>query len=173
MDHRDVLTDAAHRPVDAARVVLDGLTPDQLVEQPAPGANSIGWLVWHAARQMDVQLAALTGKPTVWATQGWAGRLGIARDDDDFGLGDGPDEVASLRPASAAALLEHLAACTDALVAHVATLSATDLDEVVDTSWTPHVTRGVRLVSIIDDAAVHLGQAAYVRGLLQDWSVGV
>jgi len=37
---------------------------------------------------------------------------------------------------------------------------------VIDTSWTPHVTRGVRLVSMIDDAAQHVGQAAYAAGIL-------
>ena len=45
-------------------------------------------------------------------------------------------------------------------------------DDVVDTNWTPHVTRGVRLISIIDDAVAHLGQAAYVRGLVDGWSIG-
>jgi len=48
------------------------------------------------------------------------------------------------------------------------------LDDAIDTSWTPHVTRGVRLVSMIDDAAQHVGQAAYVVGILTgaDGSVG-
>lgn len=34
-------------------------------------------------------------------------------------------------------------------------------------SWDPPVTMGVRLVSIVDDDAQHIGQAAYVRGLLR------
>ena len=73
----------------------------------------------------------------------------------------------------AAALGAHLEACVAALVAYVATLSDDELDDVVDPSYTPPVTRGVRLVSIIDDAAVHLGQAAYARGLVDGWSYGV
>ncbi len=48
----------------------------------------------------------------------------------------------------------------------VAGLSAADLDRVVDESWDPPVTLGVRLVSVVDDDAQHAGQAAYVRGLL-------
>jgi Protein of unknown function (DUF664) len=40
------------------------------------------------------------------------------------------------------------------------------LSRVVDVHWDPPVTASVRLVSIIDDAAQHLGQAAYVRGSL-------
>ena len=45
-------------------------------------------------------------------------------------------------------------------------LSADDLSRVVDRSWDPPVTVLVRLVSIVDDAAQHAGQAAYLRGLL-------
>jgi hypothetical protein len=37
---------------------------------------------------------------------------------------------------------------------------------VVDRRWDPPVTLGVRLVSVVNDCAQHVGQAAYVRGLL-------
>ena len=46
-------------------------------------------------------------------------------------------------------------------------LTSADLDRIVDESWDPPVTLGVRLVSIADDGLQHIGQAAYVRGLLQ------
>ena len=46
------------------------------------------------------------------------------------------------------------------------TLSPADLDRVVDRNWDPPVTLGVRLISIVDDCVQHVGQAAYVRGLL-------
>ena len=42
-----------------------------------------------------------------------------------------------------------------------------DLARVIDKRWTPPVTASARLVSIIDDAAQHLGQAAYIRGLVR------
>ena len=45
-------------------------------------------------------------------------------------------------------------------------LAPDDLDRVVDRRWDPPVTLGVRLVSVADDCLQHLGQAAYVRGLL-------
>ena len=43
-----------------------------------------------------------------------------------------------------------------------------DLDRVIDENWDPPVTLGVRLVSILDDDAQHVGQAAYLRGLNVD-----
>ena len=42
-----------------------------------------------------------------------------------------------------------------------------DLDRVVDEHWDPPVTLLARLVSIEQDAVQHLGQAAYVRGVLE------
>ena len=48
----------------------------------------------------------------------------------------------------------------------MATLGPDDLDRVVDESWDPPVTLGVRLVSVIGDDLQHLGQASYVKGLL-------
>jgi len=48
---------------------------------------------------------------------------------------------------------------------YIASVSTEELARVVDPNWNPPVTASVRLVSIIDDCAQHLGQAAYVRGI--------
>jgi hypothetical protein len=45
-------------------------------------------------------------------------------------------------------------------------LGADELDRIVDESWDPPVTLGVRLVSVISDDLQHAGQASFVRGLL-------
>ena len=42
-------------------------------------------------------------------------------------------------------------------------MTTEELGRIVDEHWNPPVTASVRLVSIIDDCAQHLGQAAYVR----------
>jgi uncharacterized protein DUF664 len=49
----------------------------------------------------------------------------------------------------------------------LAGLTEPDLDRIVDRRWDPPVTLGVRLVSVIDDDAQHVGQAAFVRGVLE------
>jgi hypothetical protein len=49
----------------------------------------------------------------------------------------------------------------------VRSLSEADLTRVVDRNWDPPVTVSVRLVSVIADDLQHVGQAAYVRGILQ------
>jgi hypothetical protein len=52
-------------------------------------------------------------------------------------------------------------------VEFVATLTDDDLARVVDRRWDPPVTMAVRLVSVLDDCAQHVGQAAFVRGVLE------
>jgi hypothetical protein len=47
----------------------------------------------------------------------------------------------------------------------VAGITAEDLERVIDRRWDPPVTASARIVSIIDDCAQHLGQAAYLRGI--------
>ena len=42
-----------------------------------------------------------------------------------------------------------------------------DLDRIVDEGWDPPVTLGARLVSVVNEVNAHLGQAQYVRGLLE------
>ena len=48
---------------------------------------------------------------------------------------------------------------------YITTVTADELARIVDTNWNPPVTASARLVSIIDDCAQHLGQAAYLRGI--------
>jgi hypothetical protein len=54
-----------------------------------------------------------------------------------------------------------------ATIAFLGTLTESDLDRVVDERWDPPVTMSVRLVSVIGDDLQHVGQAAYVRGIVQ------
>lgn len=172
MDATALLMDAAHRPVETARAVLDGISDEALHAMPGGHGNSIAWLIWHAARQWDYQLAELAGEDQVWVTGEWDGRLGIDRGAKEIGFGDSPDDVARLRVKAPAALLDYLTAVTEAFDQYAGSLSAAGLDDVVDTRWDPPVTRGVRLISVIDDAVTHLGQAAYARGLVENWRIG-
>ena len=128
-------------------------------------ANSIAWLVWHLLRVQDDHVADVAGTEQVWTAQGYAGRFGLPFDERATGYGQTAEEVGQVRVA-ADLLREYADAVTDATLAFLATVGPDDLDRVVDERWDPPVTLGVRLVSVVDDDAQHLGQAAYVKGLL-------
>jgi len=164
MDALDVLIDAAARPVEAATALRERLTPEVLAAHPGGHDNSPAWLLWHTAREIDAQRAGLSGTEQVWTAQGFRERFDLGELGDGIGYGHTPEQARAVTVTDADLLLEHLAAVTDELIRYLRTLDAADLDAVIDTSWEPPVTRGVRLISIIDDAAQHVGQAAYAVG---------
>jgi hypothetical protein len=133
---------------------------------PAPGANSIGWLVWHLTRVQDDHVAEVMGEEQIWIRDGWAGRFGLDPDTHDTGYGHTEEQVGAVRPESAQALIEYYETVHARTREYIAGLGEGDLDRIVDERWDPPVTLGVRLVSVLDDDTQHVGQAAYVRGLL-------
>jgi hypothetical protein len=167
MDVGQLLVDAFNRIRDEVHEVVDGLTPDQLAERPGAEANSVAWLVWHLARVQDDHVADVADRGQVWTSEGWAARFGLPFGDADTGWGHTPEEVAAVRVGDPALLTGYLDAVHERTTSFVRGLSPGDLDRVVDERWDPPVTLGVRLVSVLADDLQHVGQAAYVRGLLQ------
>ena len=165
MTPADVYIDFFERILENGLAAVDGLTDEHLAHRIKPDANSIAWLIWHAARVQDAQLAQAAGTEEVWFSQGWVERFDLDIDPADHGYGHTSEQVGKVR-APAALLAGYLRAAHEATVAYLRTVTEADLDEVIDRSWDPPVTRGVRLVSIADDDAQHVGQAAYLRGLL-------
>ncbi|QCW52250.1 DinB family protein [Nocardioides dongxiaopingii] len=163
MTPAEVIVEGLERVRESGLAVLDGLTPEQLGHRPTPDANPIGWLVWHLARVQDDHVADVAGAEQVYPA--FAGRFALPYDEDAIGYGQSSAEVGA-GTWDAALLAEYLVAVHERSVAHVATLAPADLDRVVDDRWDPPVTLGVRLVSVVNDNTQHVGQAAYVRGML-------
>lgn len=166
MRSAELLTDFLDRVRDTTHTVLDGLGEDELTARLDADANTIAWLVWHASRVQDDHIAGVAGTEQVWTAQGFATTFGLPFDDQQIGYGQSTADVAHV-VASASDLRAYADAVHDAAVAYVGTLSEDDLDRVVDERWDPPVTLGVRLDSLVNDATQHVGQAAYVRGLLE------
>jgi uncharacterized damage-inducible protein DinB len=166
MDAKGVFQDAFGRLPELVDTAVGGLTPEQLRWAPKPGANSIGWLVWHLTRVQDSHLAELLDAEQVYVTGDWAARFGRKPDPSDSGYGHTAAEVAAVVPESADALTGYHQAVHEKTGNFLAGLTDADLDRIVDRNWNPPVTMGTRLVSMYDDCAQHAGQAAYVRGLL-------
>lgn len=165
MTPAELLIESLERVLESGRAVVDGLSIEQLAERPDPDANSIAWLVWHLARVQDDHVAEVAGIEQVWTAQGYAGRFALPFDDGDIGYGHSTDQVAQVR-AEADLLASYLSAVHAQTVDFLRTVTEADLDRVVDERWDPPVTLGVRLVSVVNDDTQHVGQAAYVRGLL-------
>jgi hypothetical protein len=168
MDIASLLLELYGRIPPLAETVVDGLNEEALCAQPEPAANPIGWLVWHVARVQDHHVADLLGTEQVWVSGDWARRCGLEPDPSNTGYGHSAEEVRAVRPEGSDVLLDYLGAVQARTTDMLEGLAPDDLDRVADRRWDPPVTVGVRLVSVADDNLQHLGQAAYVRGLLKD-----
>lgn len=172
MSGSDVLLEAFGRIPDAISRAVDGLDGGQLAYRPrladgsATPGNSVAWLIWHLTRVQDNHLADAAGRDELWLGDGWCERFGLDLPREDTGYGHTSDDVDKVRVDSAEVLLGYHRAVHARTVDFVEDLSETDLNRIIDASWDPPVTLRVRLVSVIVDCAQHVGQAAYLRGLL-------
>ena len=166
MDVAELLIELHGRVTPLAHDAVEGLEPDDLRRRPDGVGNPIGWLVWHLARVQDHHVSELIPTDQIWTTGGHAAAFGLEPDPGNTGYGHDEDDVAAVAPVSTDALLAYVDAVAERTRSFVEGVVAGDLDRVVDDSWDPPVTLGVRLVSVADDCLQHVGQAAYARGLL-------
>jgi uncharacterized damage-inducible protein DinB len=161
----ELLTNAFGEIRDLGHSAVDGLGKDQLNGQIADGANTVSWLLWHLARVQDDHVADVAGTQQVWTAAGWADRFDLPFDAAATGYGHSADEVTRVTVDSGDLLTGYLDAVTDATLAYLETVTDDDLDRVVDESYDPPVTLGVRLLSVVGDDLQHIGQAAFASGL--------
>lgn len=112
-------------------------------------------------------MAHMEGRDQIWADEGWNDKFGMSADLEDHGYGHTPEQVAGVVPATATLLAEYQAAVARRTETYLRGLSESALEEVIDRSWDPPVTRGVRLTSVVNETAQHVGQVSYVRGLVE------
>ncbi|MFZ2164183.1 MAG: DinB family protein [Propionibacteriaceae bacterium] len=175
-DTRKLLADGFTRIAEAVPQVLDGLSSEDIEWQPAPTANSIGWLVWHLARVEDDHLTNLanalgrTGpRPfcaQVWRSGRWNAKMQLPYG-DHHGYGHTPEQVSQFHLEDPGLLVAYYAAVHKQTLGVLKWVKSRDYRVVIDTRWTPPVTGGVRIVSVLNDVTQHIGQAAYVKGLLE------
>ena len=161
---KQILFDAFGRVRELVTDLTDDLTEEIATYRPDPGANSVAWLIWHLSRIQDDHVADLAQVEQAWAE--WRERFGLPFGKWATGYGQGPDEVAAVR-VSGDLLADYSRAVHELTLRYLESITAEELDRIVDTRWDPPVTAAVRLVSVIGDTMQHLGQAAYVRGLAQ------
>jgi hypothetical protein len=112
----------------------------------------------------DHHVADLADGPQVW--ERFQDRFGLPNGADDVGFGHTNEQVDAVRITDPALLVDYHHEVILATARYLETVDEKELEREVDQRWDPPVTAGVRLVSIQGDCLQHLGQAAYVKGLL-------
>jgi uncharacterized damage-inducible protein DinB len=166
MNTQDILVEAYGRIRQLVHQAAAELDQPRLTYRPEPGANSIAWLIWHLTRIQDDHVSEIAGVDQVWVTGDWAAALGMEPDPTNLGQGHGPDDVAAINPADPTALLGYHDEVMDRSVDYLAGVDDAELARIIDYSYTPPVSVGVRLVSVLSDNIQHAGQARYLRGIV-------
>ncbi|MFC1916464.1 DinB family protein [Chloroflexota bacterium] len=168
MEWQELLIDGYGRIFEILERSLNGLTQDDLNQQPKPDCNSMGWLAWHLTRVQDGHIADLTGENQLWISEGWHTKFNRAMDPKDTGFGHTPKDVAAFKSPDVETLLGYHHAVMEQTKRYISSLSGKDLDRELNEPWyQPLPTVGVRLISVMADNLQHAGQITYVRGFLK------
>lgn len=165
MTINELLLDCFARIDDEFPGLIADLTADQLLWTPVGQVNHMAWLCWHIGRCEDEQIAQITGEQSVYLAQGWDRRFALPYPGHDLGYGHTPEQVRAFRLDSPALLSGYYHAVAARTRDYLAGLTEADLDAPIPND--PYqASVGVRLVSIINDITQHLGQVAYLRGMV-------
>jgi hypothetical protein len=162
----ELLEDAFGRVREAVHGVVEDLSVDDAGARIDGSSNSIAWLVWHLTRVQDDHVSEVAGSDQLWTSAGWSERFALPLEPADTGYSHTSEQV-EVVTADPSTLLGYYDAVHEATLRYVRGLGDADLERIVDERWDPPVTLGVRLVSIVDDDLEHVGQAAFVRGVLE------
>lgn len=170
MTYLDMLVESVDRAQERFERLFTGVTADEANRFPAAEISgqikSMTWLAWHTAREMDLQISDLAKTEPIWLAQSWKEKFNLDLPDDTQDWCHTLEEAQKVQVDDVDLVLAYLNAAAALTKDYLSSLDEAALDDIVDDSWTPAVTRGARLVSIIDDAAMHSGQVIYARRLL-------
>lgn len=170
MTYKDILTETLHNARDRFVRAFEGVTAEEAnrfpVEELAPSLKSMSWLTWHTALVIDVQISHLAGWEPIWTGQGWRERFDFEEPKGTDAWMPSLEKAKEIQVTDTSLLLDYLDAAVQIFDAYLEILTEADLEDIIDTSYVPAVTRGVRIASTVDDAVMHSGQVVYARRLL-------
>ena len=165
MEFQQLLIMVFERGSEVLDKALEGLTQDELSYLPTTDCNSIGWLTWHLTRAQDSAISRLTDKEQLWIADKWYSKFNRNADSTDNGVGHSSEEVSNFQSPDTKTLLDYHHAVLKRTNEYISKLSASELEREVDNPRRPTVSSN--LLAIISDSLQHVGQIAYLRGMLK------
>ena len=149
---------------------VEGLTPEELSWQPAPESNHILWTVWHMARVSDRWAnQTVLGGEELWTSRNWAERMGMPA--ERYGRGETPDQVRDFPPVDIGLVFEYFDEAHASLLAMFDGLESSDLARDVYAAYRDEsLNIGWILGHILAEESQHLGQVAYIRGMIKGFN---
>jgi DinB superfamily len=165
MEWQQVIIDSFERVARGLEEALAGLSQSDLDNQPHSDCNSIGWLTWHLTRGQDSMTAWVTGQKQLWVESGWHAKFNRSPDPRDTGFGAKSEDVAAFKSPNVETLLGYHRAVFNRTKEYLGKLTTTELERKLNNPVFANVE--ALLVAVLSDDLQHLGQVAYLRGLLK------
>ena len=143
-----------------------GLTPDEMAWRPGPESNSIGFLVWHYGRAMDLWIQnQAQGMPQLWEAE-WARRFGREPDPTNLGFGYTAEQLAAFQLPETSILLGYAEAAYASARRYLEGLN----DDAIAQTTVKHrngdpLPLAELFVLLLCEVNQHGGQIAYLRGM--------
>jgi len=166
------LKEFALRSLDDARAAmmqsLDGLSDEEVLWQPQPGANHIAFILWHMARIEDWFFQYMFQRvPQVWEAERWHEKLNLPDDPRVTGWGYTADEVASFPHLRLRDLLEYVTAVRGKTVDYIQSAEPATFDQEVKSRILGDTTVGLMIAHLVAEVCQHAGHVCFIRGLLR------
>ena len=148
---------------------IDGLSDETLARRISDSDNSIGWLLFHMSRVVDVFMnARFQGKPQIWIEGGWCEKFGLSDDPETTGQGWDAARVAAWPLPSRDVLVGYYEAMKACCREYMSSVTDEELSAAMSLrpGADPEPKETIMGVLVFDNI-VHGGQIAFLRGHLE------
>ncbi len=167
MDVKDFALQSLNESQTALMEAVDGLSQEELMRQPQPGANHIAFTLWHMVRAEDWFFHYLFQRvPQVWESERWHEKLNLPDDPRVTGFGYTAEQVASFPSVPLRDLIAYGEAVRARTVDYLRNVDPARFDEIVKSRLFGEVSIGSLIGHLLLEIAQHVGQIAYIRGLV-------
>ncbi len=168
MQVKDFALEVLNRTQDALEKAVDGLSLDEVMWQPKPGANHIAFILWHILRVEDWFFQYMFQRaPQVWESEKWHAKLNLPDDPRIIGFGYTAEQVDNFPHVELRDLLAYGEAVRVRTLEFLRTIDPARLDKMVTSRIFGEVSIGQLIAILICDRLQHVGQIAYLRGLMR------
>ncbi|MFC1994682.1 DinB family protein [Chloroflexota bacterium] len=165
MDTKELILASLEQSKGYLSKALDGLTQEEAAWSPRAECNSIAFISWHIARVEDFFVnRALQRKDELYESEGWQEKLGTPPKEVGYQYTVG--QLCAWPVPQLEVLRAYADSVREKTLAFLKHLAPARLSEVPRPDRSPD-SIGVTLGRISTEIALHVGQIAYLRGMLR------